>query len=185
MLFCILFAIMLSFVNAQDYVESDDDPGVSSYENTTSCIRKYRDLQSYVLSNEDLIDDLTELFFETGKAPTKFVRITYKFQILLPVDNYTNHTNITINDDDDNEFSCFDTQKIFIWSISALYLLGPAPLFWQTLFAAYIPESSITIHLPCLCNDAYDDLLPRLTYLVCICIMFQLMLVAILLTFIL
>ena len=156
---------MLSFINAQDYVESDDDPGVNSYENTTSCIRKYRDLQSYVLSNEDLIDELTELFFETGKAPTKFVRITYKFWILLPVYNYTNNTNVTLYDD--NMFSCFDTKKVFIWSISALYLLGPAPLFWQTLFAAYIPESSITIYLPCLCNDAYDNLLPRLTYLVC------------------
>ena len=173
-----IFAIILKFANAQDYVESNDDGyDANSSVNSTNCIRKYRDLQSYVLNNEDLIDELTELFFETGKAPTKFVRITYKFQILLPVGNYTNYTNETQydddddydyddydddddDDDDDDEYSCYDAQKIFIWSISALYLLGPAPLFWQTLFAAYIPESSITIHLPCLCNDAYDNLLP-------------------------
>ena len=178
----LIFAVMLSFTNAQDYyVESDDDGNeTNSSGNSTDCIRKYRDLQSYVLNNEDLINELTELFFETGKAPTKFVRITYKFQILLPVGNYTNDTNVTLYDDDgaddyyydDNEYSCFNAQKIFIWSISALYLLGPAPLFWQTLFAAYIPESSITIHLPCLCNDAYDNLLPRLTYLVCMYALF-------------
>ena len=131
---------------------------------------KYKDLQTYILSNEDLMDELTKVFFKTWKAPTEFVRITYKFQTLLPNDNYTNNTNISaINyDNNDDEFTYVDIQKKFIWSNSALYLLGPEPLFWLTLFAVNACQSSITIHLPCLCNDAYDDLLPRLTYLVSI-----------------
>ena len=159
-------AIVLSLANAQlqddDYIDSDSNE-VMSYGNGTSCIRRYRDLQSYVLNNEDLIDDLTELFFKTGKAPTEFVLITYSFKVLLSTDNSTNSTNNTLYDD---EFTCMDNQKMFIRSSSALYLLGPKALFWQTLFAVHVQESSITINLPCLCNDAYDNLLSRLTYLV-------------------
>ena len=112
------------------------------------------------------MDDLIELFFETGKTLTEFVRITYRFKVLLPVSNHANNSTDTNNDDDDDEFTCMDNQKTFIWSSSALYLLGPKPLFWQTLFAVHVQESSITINLPCLCNEAYDNLLPRLTYLV-------------------
>ena len=148
-----VLAVLLCFTstNAQDAVDS--------YGNINNCIGKYRDLQAYILSNEDLMDDLTEVFFKTGKAPTEFVRITYKFQ------TFENNTNSTaINNDD--EFTYVDLQKKFIWSDSALYLLGPEPLFWLTLFAVNARQSSITIHLPCLCNDAYDDLLSRLTYLV-------------------
>ena len=158
-------AIVLRLANTQDYEESDnDDNGVKSYCNNSSCIRKYRDLQSYVMNNEDLMDDLTELFFETGKTITEFVIITYRFKVLLPADNYTNSSSNVYNDHGD--FTCMDNQKTFIWSSSALYLLGPEPLFWQTLFAVHVRESSIIVHLPCLCNDAYDSLLPRLTYLV-------------------
>ena len=140
---------MLNLANAQDYDEiGNDDSGANNYGNNSNCISKYRDLQSYVLNNDDLMDDLSELFFETGKTITEFVRITYRFKIMH------------------GEFVCIDKQKTFIWSGSALYLLGPKPLFWQTLFAVHVQESSITINLPCLCNDAYDNLLPRLTYLV-------------------
>ena len=157
---------MLSLSNGQDYDKrGNDDSGANSYVNNSNCISKYRDLQSYVLSNEDLMDDLIELFFETGKTLTEFVRITYRFKVLLPVGNHTNNTTDTYNNND-TEFACMDNQKTFIWSSSALYLLGPEPLFWQTLFAVHVQESSITIDLPCLCNDAYDNLLPRLTYFV-------------------
>lgn len=153
---------MLSLANAQDYGEiGNDDSGANNYGNNSNCISKYRDLQSYVLNNDDLMDGLSELFFETGKTITEFVRITYRFKILLPADNLTNNTNNTYD-----EFVCIDNQKTFIWSSSALYLLGPKALFWQTLFAVHVQESSITINLPCLCNNAYDNLLPRLTYLV-------------------
>ena len=148
-----MLAVLLCFTstNAQD--------GEDSYGNSTNCIGKYRDLQTYILSNEDLMDDLTEVFFKTGKAPTEFVRITYKFQ------TFENNTNSSaINNDD--ELTYVDLQKKFIWSDSTLYLLGPEPLFWLTLFAVNARQSSLTIHLPCLCNDAYDDLLSRLTYLV-------------------
>ena len=48
-----------------------------------------------------------------------------------------------------------------------LSMLGPKPLLWLTLFAVHVRESSITIQLPlCLCSEAYDELLSRLTYLV-------------------
>lgn len=170
--FFFMFAILLSLANALDDVERDNDNNdeAGGYSNSSSCISKYRDLESYVLNNEDLMDELTELFFKTGKSSTEFVKITYKFQILLPVNNNTNITNGVryYDDDDDNgdgEFTCIHNQKNFIWSSSALYLLGPKPLFWQTLFAVHVMESSITIHLPCLCSDVYD-LLSRLTYLV-------------------
>ena len=156
--------ILPSLANAQDYTGSDSD---SSYGNSSSCIRRYRDLQSYVVNNEDLMDDLSELFFETGKTATEFVRITYRFKISLPADNNMNrttndtrHHDDDYNDDvDDGEFICIADQKKFIWSSSALYLLGPKALFWQTLFAVHLRESSITIHLPCLCSDVYEDLL--------------------------
>ena len=166
----IMFGIILttSVTNGQDYVNSDNVGNrANNYGNSSDCIRKYRDLQSYVLSNEDLIDILTQLYFATGKTLTEFVRITYKFKILLPV-NYSNISSNTSTDYDneDVEFACTDSQKKFIWSSSALYLLGPEPLLWQTLFTVHVRESSITINLPCLCNDVHDDLLSRLTYLV-------------------
>ena len=169
--------VILGLARAQDYFDSDNDydsNGAKSYGNSSNCIRRYRDLQSYVLNNDDLMDDLSELFFETGKTPTEFVRITYRFTILLPTGNSTNSTNNDTryynddedDDDDDGKFVCINDQKKFIWSSSALYLLGPKPLFWLTLFAVHVRESSITIDLPCLCSDVHDDLLSRLTYLV-------------------
>ena len=57
------------------------------------------------------------------------------------------------DDDGEGELICIDDQKKFIWSSSALYLLGPKTLFWLTLFAVHVRESSITINLPCLCSD--------------------------------
>ena len=157
-----IFAVMLSLSSAEHYFESNE---INSYGNISNCIGKYMDLQMYVLNNEDLIGNLTEVYFKTGKPPTEFVKITYKFKVLLPVANSTNNTAMYYGNDDD-EFTCVENQTKFIWSSSALYLLGPKPLFWLTLFAVNIRESSVTIHLPCLCSDVYDDLLSRLTYLV-------------------
>ena len=151
-----IFTITLSLANTQDHVESvNNDNEANGYGNSSSCINEYRYLESYVLNNEDLMGELTERFFKTGKSFTEFVKITYKFQIFLSVDN-TNNTNDTRyydNNDDDGEFKCISDQKKFIWSTSALYLLGPKPLFWQTLFAVHVTSSSIIVHLPCLCND--------------------------------
>ena len=90
-----IFTITLSLANTQDHVESvNNDNEAISYGNSSSCIKEYRYLESYVLSNEDLMGELTELFFKTGKSFTDFVKITYKFQILMPVDN-SNITNDT------------------------------------------------------------------------------------------
>ena len=169
--------VISGLASAQDYFDSDNDydsNGAKSYGNSSNCIRRYRDLQSYVLNNEDLMDDLSELFFETGKTPTEFVRITYRFTTDNSTDSTNNDTryyNDDDNDDDDDDdddgkFICINDQKKFIWSSSALYLLGPKPLFWLTLFAVHVRESSININLPCLCSDVYDDLLSQLTYLV-------------------
>ena len=167
---------MISLCSAEDEVESDDNDEVISYGNVSNCIGKYRDLQMYniILNNEDLMDNLTELYFETGETITEFVKITYRFGIPLQVENETNKYDTTTCQNntrmcynhDENEFTCAENQKTFIWSSAALYLLDPKPLLWLTLFAVHVHESSITIHLPCLCSEAHDDLLSRLTYLV-------------------
>ena len=95
----------------------------------------------------------------------------FYFPLITNSTNSTNNDTRYYNDDDDDDdddckFVCINDQKKFIWSSSALYLLGPKPLFWLTLFAVHVRESSITVNLPCLCSDVYDDLLSRLTYLV-------------------
>ena len=160
-----IFAIILSLSKAQEYFESGNEISYN-YSNNSNCIGKYGDLEKYILSNKDLIDNLTEVYFKTGETHAEFVKITYKFKVSLPA-NSTNDTISYGNDDGELvEFTCVDNQKKFIWSSSALYLLGPKPLFWLTLFAVIVPESSVTVQLPCLCSDAYDDLLPQLTYLV-------------------
>ena len=156
--------LLLSFTQATTQEGAYGDYEGANNSNV-SCIRKYRDLEAYVLNNEDLMDNLTETFYKTGKSSTEFVKITYKFKVLTSVDkNYTNDT--THYDDDSDEYTCVDEQRLFIWSSSALYLLGPGPLFWMTLFAVHVPENDLTVQLPCLCGTAYDDLLSRLSYLV-------------------
>ena len=151
--------LLLGFTNAQY-------EGANNLSNT-SCISKYRDLETYVLNNKDLMDSLTETFFKTGTSSTEFVKIFYKFTILMLSANNTANDTATYYDDDDGEYICADDQRKFIWSNSALYLLGPGPLFWMTLFAVHVPENTVTIQLPCLCNADHDSLLSRLTYLVC------------------
>ena len=133
---------------------------IQNNDSISNCTEKYRDLQKYVLNNEDLMDNLTEVFFKTGKPPTEFVNITYRFKVLI--------TNTTYYDNHDGKFElqCIDKQKKFISSSSGLYLLGPEPLFHQTLFAVSLLASDITIDLPCLCSHVSDDLLSRLTHFV-------------------
>ena len=63
---------------------------------------------------------LAELFFKTGKSFTEFVKITYKFQILLPVDN-PNNTNDTDDNGDDGEFKCISDQKS-LFGVLLLYI---------------------------------------------------------------
>ena len=72
--------VLPSLANAQHNFSDSNE--AKSYGNSSSCIRRYRDLQSYVLNTEDLMDDLSELFFETGKMATELF-IGLKFFFLL------------------------------------------------------------------------------------------------------
>ena len=147
--------------NAEEITENDCNEA-DNCTRLTSCIRYYDDLQSYVLNNKEIMRNLKETFFRTGEDPSEFVKITYRFQLEMP--NSTNNTNS--NDEDNITSNCFNQESTYIWSESALYLLGPKSLFWYTLFVVNIPEVSITIDLPCLCNGANGSLLSRFTYLV-------------------
>ena len=153
----VLLVTHFSLCDSQDSIEDNcDDAGNCSYL-VTSCITQYSQLDSYVLKNESLLRILTETFFKTGGGASRFVKLTYNFQ-------FSNSSNSS----EDDTINCASRQTTYIWSTSALYLLGPRPLFWLTLFAVNIPEASATIDLPCFCTDAYTNLLDRLTYLVCL-----------------
>ena len=123
----------------------------------TGCIGTYYELESYVQNNREVIEKLKGAFFETGKPPSKFVKLTYNFQVSNGTHNSTEQ-NGTMN--------CTSHQRKYIWSEQFLYLLGPRSLLWSTLFAVRVSENNITITLPCLCYDTYDSLLSRLTYMV-------------------
>jgi len=142
---------------AQETVYDDYDENSNE---TAGCISKYRELNSYILKQQDILDKLTEAFFRDGEDASQFVKINYNFKLHLNSTN--NESNGTMEDD---SFNCTDEHELYIWSSSALYMLGPKPLFWLTLFAVNVGETSVTIELPCLCGS-YDRLLSRLTYLV-------------------
>ena len=155
MLRVISFLIISSrFCNSQEFNSSI----IETDEEDTSCIGKYIDLEKYVLNNENLLEKLAETFFTTGKAASNFVKVTYNFQ-----------TSNGKQSENDNITNCSSQQNTYIWSEAALYLLGPRALYWCTLFAVDLHEVDVTIELPCLCSEAYNSLLSRLTYLVCIC----------------
>ena len=121
------------------------------------CIRQYIDLEMYVLNNKTLVEKLAETFYNTGRATSKFVKITYNFQTCNDIQSV-----------EDTITNCSSQQSTYIWSEAALYLLGPKAMYWFTLFAVNIYEVDVAIELPCLCNDVYNSLLSRLTYLVCV-----------------
>ena len=127
----------------------------------SSCISDYDTLETYVLNNKSIINDLAQAFYRTGHSPAKFVRIIYKFQI----PSYFNDTNE--NDSSIENDTCSSIQRIYYWSTSPVYLLGPRPLLFLSLLAVIVREENVTMQLPCL--EAYDqkELLSRLTYLVC------------------
>ena len=121
---------------------------------TASCIGNYRELERYVKGNREIIEKLKHAFFTTGEAPSKFVKLSYNFQVLNSTNNSMDYV------------ECSNHTSMYIWSESALYLLGPRTLVWFTFFAISTPEINTIIELPCLCHDAYSDLLSRLTYMV-------------------
>lgn len=156
------FCLQCFFCNGQEYRLSDTHNvwDCSDIENCTeviSCIGTYYELELYVQNNREVIDKLKGVFFETGKPPSKFVKLTYNVQV----------SNGTYNSTEQNDtMICSNHQSKYIWSEQFLYLLGPRPLLWSTLFAVRVPENNVTIALPCLCHDVYDILLSRLTYMV-------------------
>ena len=156
-LFMLLFAFPQCFCSAQEIVGSGNgfDETSDSNENV-SCIDNYRDLELYVTSNKELIEGLKSAFFYTGEAPSKFVKLLYSYTVYY----YT-------NDSAESVGNCFNSTSKYIWSDSALYLLGPQTLAWFTFFAVNTPEITTTVDLPCLCYDDYNSLLSRLTYMVC------------------
>jgi len=136
--------------DAQEISNSDD---TGNYSEVMRCIGQYKTLQAHVLNNEEIMDELTATFFTSGQTASKFVKITYNFQV-------SSSTNIT------DGLNCSGHQDTYIWSEISLYLLGPKPLYWFTLFAINVPELAVSIELPCLCHDVYNSLLSRLTSMV-------------------
>ena len=117
---------------------------------TTDCMKYYKELELYVKSSIVIIEQLKNVFFYTGEDPhAKFVKLVYNFKV----------------SDNSAANYCSNRTTTYIWSESALYLLGPT-LVWSTFFALDISGYWITIDLPCLCYDEYGELLSRLTYMV-------------------
>ena len=152
MLWIILILFLVSgLCNSQELNSS-----CNGREDCKDCIGEYIDLELYVNRNNKTVETLAKTFFATGNAAAKFVKITYSFQ-----------TNKGVQSSNTN---CSQTtqQNTYVWSENSFYFLGPKALYWFTLTAINIDETDVTMELPCLCSDAYNSLLPRLTYLVCV-----------------
>ena len=153
MILCLILAC--GFCNSQEFSNSCN--GTEGCKGVTNCIGDYIDLENYIKNNGSIVESLAKTFFTTGKAASKFVKITYNFQTSKGIQSVDDGITIA---------SCFRQQNIYVWSETALYLLGPKALYWFTLSAIDIDEVDVAIELPCLCNDVYTSLLSRLTYLV-------------------
>ena len=128
-----------------------------------SCISEYDLLESYVESNKFLISNLAQAFYKTGHSPARFVRITYKFQIPVNLNNSNENDSFTSLLEAE---TCSSVQKIYYWSTSPMYLLGPKPLMYLTLGVINLQEENVFVELPCLQANNQQELLSRLTYLV-------------------
>ena len=153
MLWMILLILACGFCNSQEFSNSCN--GTEGCKGVTNCIRDYIDLEIYILNSRSIVETLARTFFTTGKVVSKFVKITYNIQ-----------TSNGIQSVDEGITNCSHQQNTYVWSKTALYLLGPKALYWFTLSAIHIDEVDVEIELPCLCNDVYTSLLSRLTYLV-------------------
>ena len=103
------------------------------------------------------------------KSLQKHFSLLERLLLILLRSLYNFQTSNGKQSENDNITNCSSQQNTYIWSEAALYLLGPRALYWCTLFAVDLHEVDVTIELPCLCSEAYNSLLSRLTYLVCIC----------------
>lgn len=149
-----LVSFMFYFCNAQESFENDTDLDATDngIDETTSCIGTYYELESYIKGNRELMENYKSTFYESGRIPSVFVKIIYDFQVSATQGS--------------KAVNCSKHQSTYIWSQKFLYLLGPQPLLWFTFKAVNVPESNITIKLPCLCYHGYESLLSRLTYMV-------------------
>ena len=156
----VCFIGLLNICNTQEVFDSDKSCNeTGNCTRVSHCISKYSELNSYIVNNDEILRQLVETFFDTGKAPSKYVKITYNYLS----STLTNGSNDIV---DNNITNCTSHQTTYIWSESILYLLGPKPLFLLTLFAIDIPKATLSIKLPCLCEDVQFELLGRLTHLV-------------------
>ena len=154
----LLVLFLMTFYCVSDAQEINNCDETSNCSEVIRCIRQYKTLQTHILNNEEIMDEITTIFFRTGHAASKFVKITYNFQ----VSKSSKSSNTDATDDYDG-LNCFSHQNTYIWSESALYLLGPKPLYWFTIFTINVPEVNVSIELPCLCHYVYDSLLSQLT----------------------
>ena len=81
-----------------------------------------------------LLRAITEAFFVTGKGPSAYVKLNYNFQSFA-------QQNDTIFENEDS--NCTSHQTTYIWIESVLYLLGPKPLCFLTLFAVNVSSVSV------------------------------------------
>ena len=150
----LLLLILFTFVCSSTEEVTDSaiscDGAKNCSEVDTGCLKYYKELELYVTSSIVIIEELKSVFFSTGEDPTKFVKLIYNFKV---------------SDSTNSVAHCSNQTATYIWSDSALYLLGPT-LVWSTFLALDISGYRITIDLPCLCIDKYAELLSRLTYLV-------------------
>ena len=63
------------------------------------CIERYKDLESYITQNDDILVNLTEGFFKTGRDTAEFVTITYHYQVP--------------NTTDENNNTCFAQRSVY------------------------------------------------------------------------
>ena len=82
MLWVILFLILVcGFCNSQPSQEFNNSRNIiNGTEGVTNCIGDYIDLEIYIINNKTIVEALARTFFSTGKAASKFVKITYNFQ---------------------------------------------------------------------------------------------------------
>ena len=128
---------------------------VDDTKNASTCTSQYSVLEAYIENNASLLENLSKAFYQSGHVPSKFVKITYNYRLCV------HHNNGQVN-----RSNCSYDYRIYVWSKSALYLLGPNTVCWLTLCAVCVNENSVTVPLPSLCGDVTDTLLSRLTYLV-------------------
>ena len=154
----VYFIILIYICNTRADPNSDENcDKIGNSTKTFQFIENYSELDCYIIKNDTLLRQLVEAFFDTGERPSQYVKITYK---------YSTFTNSNCTHDTMDNANCTIRQTMYIWSESVLYLLGPEPLLMLTLFAIHIPEASVNIQLPCLCEDVQFELLDRLTHLV-------------------